>query len=235
MKRKLIYAVDDEKDILDIIQVNLSYGGYDVLTYQSARAALEALSDNMPDLILLDIMMDEMDGYEFCRRIRSVEKYSSIPIIFLTAKSEEFDKVLGLELGGDDYMTKPFSIKELSSRVKAVLRRSGTSTVKDTSDTACITYKGLRFYPDQYTLIIDDKQVKLTKTEFEMLHLFLKHPGKVYSRDNIIDSTRGNDVYVIDRTIDVHIMNLRKKLGKYKNIVTTISGIGYGFKETDDV
>ncbi|MBN1499590.1 MAG: response regulator [Spirochaetes bacterium] len=236
MKKK-IFAIDDEEELLEIIRINLGSANFDVELFSSAEKALEQLKKNIiPDLILLDIMMDGMDGYEFCKALRENAVYQNIPVIFLSAKSEEFDKVLGLELGGDDYLTKPFSIKELISRIKAVLRRSssaGSSNTEKSSSTQIIKYKGLELNPESYRLTIDSKNVKLTKTEFELLHLFLRTPEKVFSRDNIIDSVRGNNVYVVDRTIDVHIMNLRKKLGPYKNIVTTFSGVGYGFKETE--
>ena len=228
--RKKLFVIDDEKDIQDIVMVNLSSQNLDVLTFSSAEEALEELTRTRPDLILLDVMMDGMDGFEFCKRLRSNAEYKDIPIIFLSARSEEFDKVLGLELGGDDYVTKPFSIKELSSRIKAVLRRSDTRAKEILSEKK-LAYKGLELFPEKYSLRIDGKPVKLTKTEFEILFLFLKHREKIFTRDNIIDSIRGADVYVIDRTIDVHIMNLRKKLGKYKNVISTFSGVGYGFRE----
>ena len=228
--RKKLFVIDDEKDIQDIVMVNLSSQNLDVLTFSSAEEALEELTRTRPDLILLDVMMDGMDGFEFCKRLRSNGEYKDIPIIFLSARSEEFDKVLGLELGGDDYVTKPFSIKELSSRIKAVLRRSDTRAKEILSEKK-LAYKGLELFPEKYSLRIDGKSVKLTKTEFEILFLFLKHREKIFTRDNIIDSIRGADVYVIDRTIDVHIMNLRKKLGKYKNVISTFSGVGYGFRE----
>ena len=229
--KKLIYVVDDEQDIQDILQINLEKEGYKVEPFSSAEEALKALrrADN-PDLIILDIMMEGMDGYEFCKKIRSTRGLNAIPIIFLSAKMEEFDKVLGLELGGDDYITKPFGIKELKSRVKAILRRFDAARISG-NDTRLLTYKGLELNADYYELKIDDEDVKLTKTEFGILELFLRNPGKIFSRDNIIDSIKGHDVYVVDRTIDVHIMNLRKKLGNYKNIITTFSGVGYGFKE----
>jgi DNA-binding response OmpR family regulator len=201
-----------------------------VLTFSSGEEALEGMKKAKPDLIVLDIMMDGMDGYEFCRRLRASGEHRNIPVIFLSAKSDELDKVLGLELGGDDYMTKPFSIKEISSRIKAVLRRSDTRAHEILNEKK-IAYKGLELFPEKYSLKIDGKGVKLTKTEFEILFLFLKHQEKTFTRDNIIDSIRGEDVYVIDRTVDVHIMNLRKKLGKYKNVISTFSGVGYGFKE----
>lgn len=227
---KKIFVVDDETDIQEILKINLSRNNYDVSAFSSAEEAFNALKKSIPDLIVLDIMMSGMDGYEFCKILRSANEYKNIPIVFLSAKSEEFNKVLGLELGGDDYVTKPFSINELISRIKAILRRTEKG-VEEPALENILTYKGVLLNPDNYTLKVDGADIKVTKTEFEILRLFLKHRGKIFSRDNILDSIRGNDVYVIDRTIDVHIMNLRKKLGNYKNIISTFSGVGYGFKE----
>jgi DNA-binding response OmpR family regulator len=227
--KKHIFVIDDEKDIRAILKVNLENEGYFVSLFSSASEAAKGFESTTPDLIILDIMMEGKDGYEFCKDIRSDKKLKSVPIIFLSAKSEEFDKILGLELGGDDYITKPFSIKELRSRVKAVLRRSGEAS--DEGKAKVLKYKAVELNLEQYSLRIDDEEIKLTKTEINMLSLFMENPGKIFSRDNIINSVRGEDVFVIDRTIDVHIMNLRKKLGPYKNIITTFSGIGYGFKE----
>lgn len=228
--KKIIFVIDDEKDIRDILKVNLLQEGYEVFTFPSASEAAKGFESDSPDLIILDIMMEGKDGYEFCREIRGNERLKGIPVIFLSARSEEFDKVLGLELGGDDFITKPFSIKELKSRVKAVLRRTSSDSQKETQN-AILRYKGVELNTEQYSLSVDGEDIKLTKTEFNMLVLFMGNPGKIFSRDNIIDSVRGHDVYVVDRTIDVHIMNLRKKLGEYKNIITTFSGVGYGFKE----
>ncbi|HSV98324.1 MAG TPA: response regulator [Spirochaetota bacterium] len=229
MKKK-IFVVDDEKDIQEILKVNLSLQNFDVRVFSSGEDALAELKNGLPDLILLDIMMDGMDGFEFCKTLRTNADYRDVPVIFLSAKTEEFDRVLGLELGGDDYISKPFSIKEIGARVKAVLRRTDTMTRQILIEKK-IAYKGVELFPEKYALKIDGKSVKLTKTEFEILFLFLRHQEKIFTRDNIIDSIRGDDVYVIDRTIDVHIMNLRKKLGKYKNIISTFSGVGYGFRE----
>ncbi len=228
--RKKIFVVDDEKDIQEILKINLSMQNLDVRAFSSGEEALAELKHGLPDLILLDVMMDGMDGFEFCKLLRANADYRDVPVIFLSAKTEEFDRVLGLELGGDDYIAKPFSMKEVGARVKAVLRRTDTKTRQILNEKK-IAYKGVELFPEKYALKIDGKSVKLTKTEFEILFLFLKHPEKIFTRDNIIDSIRGDDVYVIDRTIDVHIMNLRKKLGKYKNIISTFSGVGYGFKE----
>ncbi|MBP7582571.1 MAG: response regulator transcription factor [Spirochaetes bacterium] len=229
---KLIFVIDDEKDIRNILKVNLAEAGYDVKTSPSAEEALPALGDALPDLIILDIMMGGMDGYEFCRRLRSSDEYRAIPIIFLSARTEEFDRVLGLELGGDDYVSKPFGIKELLSRVKAVLRRAEPREAPPQEGAReKLKYKDLELSPENFQATIEGRDLQLTKSEFLILNLFMKYPGKIFTRDNIINSIRGEDVYVIDRTIDVHIMNIRKKLGPYKRVIKTLSGIGYGFKE----
>lgn len=227
MKKK-IFVIDDERDIQDILRINLAAEGYEVLTFGSAEETRRALTKGRPDLFILDIMLGTTDGYDFCRELKSARETKSIPIIFLSAKSEEIDKVLGLELGADDYLTKPFGLKELKSRVKVVLRRSCTP---EESEPNRIAYRGIELFPENYQVTIDGKDAPLTKTEFLMLALFLKNPGKIFTRDNIIDSIKGDNVYVIDRTIDVHIMNLRKKLCEYKDIIKTFSGVGYGLKE----
>lgn len=232
--RKKIFVLDDEDDILEIITVNLEAAGYAVECFNRPSLARTALAGGtVPDLFILDIMMPETDGYDFCRYLKSTEAFRAIPVIFLSAKTDEFDKVLGLELGADDYLAKPFSVKELASRVKAVLRRYDSPAAAADTRAKALTYKGLQLFPEEYRVTVDGAPVKLTKTEFDILHLFLKHPGKIFSRDNIIDSIRGNDIYVVDRTIDVHIMNLRKKIGAYKNVVSTYSGVGYGFKHDE--
>ena len=229
---KTVFVIDDEKDLQKILKVNLAEAGYDVRTFSSGEEALLGLDNFVPDLIILDIMMGGMDGYEFCRRLRSSSEFRKIPIIFLSARSEEFDRVLGLELGGDDYISKPFSIKELLSRVKAVLRRAEPAEDLNATGAGKILKHGsLELNPENFQATIDGKDLELTKSEFLILNLFMKHPGKIFTRDNIINSIRGDDVYVIDRTIDVHIMNIRKKLGPYKKSIKTLSGIGYGFKE----
>ena len=233
MKKRVI-VVDDEKDIREILEVDLKSEGYDVISLSSGASALEHLKKNPhADLIILDIMMEGIDGYEFCKIINSDDVLKKIPILFLSAKAEEFDKVLGFELGGDDYLTKPFGMKELKSRVKALIRRTSAEKISD--DTSLFKYKGVELDMLGYSLKVDGEDVKLTKTEFEMLLLFLKNRGKIFTRDNIIDSIKGSDVYVIDRTIDVHIMNLRKKLGNYGKIISTFSGVGYGFKDLKEL
>jgi two-component system, OmpR family, alkaline phosphatase synthesis response regulator PhoP len=228
MKKK-IFVVDDEKDIRDILSVNIVKQNYEVTAFASAEKALEGMKKTTPDLIILDIMMEGMDGFEFCKTIRQSGSHKNIPIIFLSARTEEFDRVLGLELGADDYVSKPFSVKELMSRIKAVLRRSEGERAAAESEK--FAYKGIEINPGRYSVSVDGKAVRVTKTEFEILQLFIRYPEKIFSRDNIIDSIRGDDVYITDRTVDVHIMNLRKKLGKYKDIIYTFPGVGYGIKE----
>ncbi|MEJ5362860.1 MAG: response regulator transcription factor [Spirochaetota bacterium] len=222
-----IYVVDDEKDIREILKVNLQKNGYDVATFASAEEVIKQLAITKPDLLILDIMMSGMDGLDLCKHIRASNTLKDIPILFLSAKSAELDKVLGLELGADDYITKPFSIHELIARVKAILRRL---QVKEETPKEVLTYKGIVLYPEKFSITIDKNPIDLTKTEFLILKLFMQYPGKIFSRDNIIDSIRGDNVYVIDRTVDVHIMNLRKKLGHYKDAIKTYSGVGYGLK-----
>ncbi|MGB4268837.1 MAG: response regulator transcription factor [Spirochaetota bacterium] len=222
-----IYVVDDEKDIREILKVNLQKNGYDVATFASAEEVIKQLAITKPDLLILDIMMSGMDGLDLCKHIRASSTLKDIPVLFLSAKSAELDKVLGLELGADDYITKPFSIHELIARVKAILRRA---QVKEETPKEVLTYQGIVLHPEKFSVTIDKNPIDLTKTEFLILKLFMQYPGKIFSRDNIIDSIRGDNVYVIDRTVDVHIMNLRKKLGHYKDAIKTYSGVGYGLK-----
>lgn len=223
-----IFVVDDEKDICEIVKINLEKNGYEVKTFLSAEEALKIMKSEKPDLLILDIMLGGMDGLEMCKMMRLADDLKLVPILFLSAKSAEVDKVLGLELGADDYLTKPFSIHELAARVKAILRRSAPSPGMPFKEV--LAYKGIELYADKYLVSVDGNEISLTKTEFEILKLFMEYPGKIFSRDNIIDSVRGDDVYVIDRTVDVHVMNLRKKLGPYKEAIKTYSGVGYGLK-----
>jgi two-component system, OmpR family, alkaline phosphatase synthesis response regulator PhoP len=226
--KKILFAVDDEKDILDILRINLSAEGYDVHVFSSVAEVRKALKALRPDLFILDIMMEGTDGYDFCKEVKTSKETRAIPIIFLSAKSEEIDKVLGLELGADDFVTKPFGIKELKSRIKVVLKRS---CIQEDDGSTIISHGGIVLNPSHFNVTVDGADAGLTKTEFYLLQLFLKNPGKIFTRDNLIDSIKGDNVYVVDRTIDVHVMNLRKKLGPYKDMIKTFSGVGYGLKE----
>lgn len=216
-----ILVVDDEKDICDILQFNLEHEGYKVDLANSAEEALSILTDKH-DLIILDVMMGGMSGFKMAEWLRKEEK--TVPIIFLTAKNTENDMLTGFSLGGDDYMSKPFSVKELIARVKSVLKRAGSS--KKTSQTLW-QYEGLTIDILNNRVIIDDVEVSLTKKEFEILSLLSQTSPNVYTRSEILNQVWGDNEFVLDRTVDVHITRLRKKLGEYASIIVNRSGFGY--------
>ena len=219
-----ILVIDDEQDIREILEFNLSSEGFLIDTIESAEKALE-LKLEQYDLLLVDIMMGGMNGYKFASHIRSKLKLD-VPIIFLTAKSEENDLLTGFNVGGDDYISKPFSIKELVVRIKAVLKRGG-SKKKEKS----IKFKGLKIDMDRHIVTIDDKRIDLTKKEFEILDLLLEHKGKYITREEILNIVWSNDVVVTERNVDVNITRLRKKIGKYGNLIKGKSGFGYCFDD----
>ncbi|MBI4833391.1 MAG: response regulator transcription factor [Planctomycetes bacterium] len=221
---KTILVIDDEKDLIKLIEHHLSKEGFLVIGAKDGIQGLEIIRKHKPDLILLDIMLPGMDGLEVCKRLKISAESSKIPVIMLTAKAQETDKVVGLELGADDYITKPFSPRELVARVKAVLRRFKESESKKqlTIEDIVIDYSGR-------TVAIKDKLLSLTNTEFNLLWHLANNMGKVVSRDELISAGRGDDAMVIDRTIDVHIASLRKKMGKYKSRIETIRSVGYKF------
>jgi DNA-binding response OmpR family regulator len=221
MKRILI--VDDEQDLLDILQFNLEAEGYAVKTATSAEEALVAGMEGI-DLILLDVMMAGMSGFKMAETIRSNSAARSVPIIFLTARDSEEDRLRGFELGGDDYIPKPFSIREVLARVKAVLRRTGEDTQ------SVVRYEGLEVNADHKSVLIDGVSVAFTRTEFDLLKLLLEHPGHVFSRQELISRVWPDDVVVLDRTVDVNITRLRKKIGRYASNIVTRSGFGYCFE-----
>ena len=221
---KTILVIDDEKDLIKLIDLHLSKEEYLVISAKNGIEGLDIALKHKPDLILLDIMMPKLDGLEVCKRLKSATETSSIPVVMLTAKAQETDKVIGLELGADDYITKPFSPRELVARVKAVLRRSEPAKLKDalTIDDISISYKGR-------TVEVKNKKIDLTQTEFNLLWHLANRRGQVISRDDLITAGRGDDAMVIDRTIDVHIASLRKKLGKSGSVIETVRGVGYKF------
>jgi len=221
---KTILVIDDEKDLIKLIDLHLSKEGYLVIGAKNGIEGLDIALKHKPDLILLDIMMPKLDGLEVCKRLKSATETSRIPVVMLTAKAQETDKVIGLELGADDYITKPFSPRELVARVKAVLRRSEPAKLKDalTVGDITISYAGR-------TVEVKNKKIELTQTEFNLLWHLMNRPGRVISRDDLITAGRGDDAMVIDRTIDVHIASLRKKLGKSGSVIETVRGVGYKF------
>lgn len=219
----LIAVVDDEEDICDLITVNLKKNGYSVKTFGDARAFFRWLKNNTPDLVILDVMLPDTDGFEICKQLKKDAGYSGIPVIMLTAKADESDKIVGLELGADDYVTKPFSPKELAARVKAVLRRNEHKL----GDKVISVSSMLKIHPESYSASVEGKKIELTATEFKILHILASSAGKVFSRDKLLDHLWGEEKIVVDRTIDVHIRHLREKLGKAGELIKNIRGVGY--------
>lgn len=222
-KETRILVVDDEKTICEVLKLNLELSGYTVDTALSAEDAMQ-LNLQSYSLILLDVMMGEMSGFEFASKLRSNPETKEIPIIICTAKDTENDLIEGFNRGVDDYIKKPFSMKELVLRVKSVLRR-----VQKEDHSGTLEYETLRLDIGKKECFIDNEEIQLTKKEFEILHLFLSNLGKIFSREEILDKVWDDDVLVIDRTIDVNINRLRKKIGRYGINVITKLGYGYGF------
>ncbi len=225
-----ILVVEDEDAIRGMLMMVLEQAGFMPIAAADAEDAQKILDDKLPDLILLDWMLPGMSGAEWARRLKKEALYQEIPIILLTARGEEEDKVRGLEIGADDYMTKPFSPKELVARIRAVLRRSGK-----TQGQPQIILGDLILDTEQHRLSINDKPVEVSPTEFRLMHFFMTHPNKVYSRSQILDQVWGRSVYIEERTIDVHIRRLRKILEEFgrEDIVQTVRGFGYRFSLVD--
>ena len=225
-----ILVVEDEDAIRGMLMMVLEQAGFMPIAAADAEDAQKVLDDNLPDLILLDWMLPGISGVEWARRLKKEPIYRDIPIILLTARGEEEDKVRGLEIGADDYMTKPFSPKELVARIRAVLRRSGKIQGQ-----AQITLGDLMLDTEQHRLSIGDKQLEVSPTEFRLMHFFMTHPDKVYSRTQLLDQVWGRSVYIEERTIDVHIRRLRKILEEYgrEDLVQTVRGFGYRFSLVD--
>jgi two-component system alkaline phosphatase synthesis response regulator PhoP len=228
MSVQKILIVDDEKDIVDLLKYNLEKEGYQVITAFDGTAALEK-AFLKPDLILLDIMMPGDDGFEVCKQIRKNPSISNIPIIFLTAKNSETDEVLGLELGADDFIEKPISIRKIIARIKNVLRKK-KERLEDGKN-IILKFRDLLIDRSSYTVRLKNKDLFFPKKEFEILSFLLSNRGKVFSRNSLLNSIWGEEVYVVDRTIDVHIRKIREKLGEYGDYIETIKGVGYRFIE----
>ncbi len=231
MERKTVLIIDDEKDLLELVGYNLEKEGFVVREAADGESGLTAAVRELPDVIILDLMLPGIDGLEVCRSLRSNERTARIPLIMLTAKSAETDRVLGLELGADDYITKPFSPRELTARIKAVLRRASLPQ----SPPEVIQRRKLTVDLSRREVTCGKTAILLTATEFRLLQFFALHPGRVYTRDQLIDNALGKEISVLDRTIDVHITGLRKKLGSCGKYIETVRGFGYRFKEEDDL
>jgi two-component system alkaline phosphatase synthesis response regulator PhoP len=224
MSTAKILLVDDEKDILELVGFNLEKEGYEVHTASDGRKALEIARKIHPDLVLLDVMMPEMDGMETCREMRDDPKLKNMMIAFLTARGEDYSQLAGFDAGADDYIQKPIKTRILISRVKAMLRRSAT----ETSSSPAVRPAGISIDKERYLVYKDGEELSLPKKEFELLTLLASAPGRVFTRDTILNKVWGNDVIVGDRTIDVHIRKLREKLGDES--FKTIKGVGYKFE-----
>ncbi|MGD8869866.1 MAG: response regulator [Gemmatimonadales bacterium] len=229
MKTEKIVVIEDEADILEVIEYNLRREGFDVVSSESGEDGLEKVESAAPDLILLDLMLPEIDGIELCRRLKSDPLTAGIPIIMVTAKGEESDVVLGLGVGADDYVTKPFSPKELIARVKAVLRRGKLRV--DTERKDRIVRDGVVVDIKRHEVRVDGESVSFTATELRLLHFLASHPGRVFTRDHLLSRVIGEDAIVIDRNIDVHVRAIRKKLGAHRDLIETVRGVGYRFRE----
>ncbi len=228
-KRESILVVEDEEDILEVIRYNLAREGYRVHGVRDGEEALDRIRKDNPNLVLLDLMLPGIDGLSICRRIKEDPVTRMIPVVMVTAKGEESDVVLGLGLGADDYVVKPFSPRELVARVKAVLRRG--PLVEERADGERITKDTLVVDIARHEVRVDDLPVTMTATEMRLLHFLAAHPGRVFTRDHLLSRVIGEHAVVIDRNIDVHIGTIRKKLGSQRDLIETVRGVGYRFRE----
>jgi two-component system phosphate regulon response regulator PhoB len=228
MAKATILVIEDEEDILELVRYNLAKEGYEVICATTGEEGLGVARSKLPTLVVLDLMLPGVDGLEVCRLLKADAKARHIPIVILTARSEEADIVAGLELGADDYVTKPFSPRVLVARVRAALRRMRKEPV---SETATVKIHDLIIHPGRHEVLVEGEPVELTYTEFGILHFLARHPGWVFTRSQIVDAVRGDDYPVTDRSVDVQIVGLRKKLGPHGRYIETVRGVGYRLKE----
>lgn len=227
--KKTILVVDDEADIRDLLRYNLEQEGYLVDIAEDGQRALDKISQQKPDLILLDLMIPGVSGLDLCKHMKKHSHLETVPIIMISAKSSETDVIVGLELGADDYITKPFSPKEVVARVKAIFRRFDEK--RSAEPPKELIFEDLRMDLSRYEVKVEGKEVRLTSTEFKILQCLLGRPGHVFTRDELIDFALGKEISVVDRTIDVHITNLRKKIGRFGAYIESIRAVGYRFKD----
>jgi two-component system phosphate regulon response regulator PhoB len=228
MPKTKVLVVEDDQAISEILVYNLEKAGFDVFKSSDGRDGLNQAQLRLPDLILLDVMLPVMDGTEVCRRLRAQPETATATIIMLTAKSEESDQLIGFSVGADDYVTKPFSVRVLLERIKALLRRKSKITEDETD---VVTRLGITLDRRRYRVTVDEDIVDLTKSEFRLLDTLIRQPGRAFDRSELIDSALGEDTLVLERTIDVHIRALRKKIGEKSEAIETVRGIGYRFRE----
>jgi len=226
--QQTILVVDDEEDILELLKYNLEKEGYRALTARNGKKAIEVAQKNV-DLIILDVMMPEMDGLEVCKTLRSNAETEDIPVVFLTARDSEVDEVVGLELGADDYITKPVRVRTLIARIKRILRRRTHEAEKPSGGSIFIGE--IEILPENYIVRIAGREIPFPRKEFQVLLFLVRHPDRVVKRETLLNEIWGRDVYVIDRTVDVHIRKIREKLGKHAQLIDTVKGVGYRFKK----
>ena len=224
-----IALVDDEQDILELVSLHLKKNHFSVREFSDGSSFIKYLNSEKPDLVVLDLMLPDADGFEICKYMKRKMNLSHIPIVMLTAKSEETDTILGLELGADDYIRKPFSPNELIARVKTVLRR--IESRRETETLEKISVGNITIDPDKHEVFVDGNQVELTSAEFRILQLLASEKGRVFSRNRILDHLWGNEKIVVDRTVDVHIRHLRSKIGSASKLIRNVHGVGYKLEE----
>lgn len=230
MKNRIL-LVDDEKDIVEFLQYNLEQEGFEVFSAYNGEDAIRTLIKK-PDLVILDVMMPKMDGFEVCRRIRQMNGMENLPVIFLTAKSTEKDEIYGLEIGADDFIRKPISPKKLIARVKSNLRRTDAGSENKVFSSK-IKIGQLQIDRENYSVKLNAQDIILPRKEFEILYYLASHPGKVFGREVILRDVWGTDIFVVERTVDVHIRKIREKFGQYAEMIETIKGVGYRFKSPE--
>ena len=231
MKKKKIMVVDDEPDIRELVKFNLEKEGFDVISVADGETALEEVRTRHPDLIILDVMLPGINGIEVCYRLKSEAAFKTIPIVMLSAKSDESDQLVGLKIGADDYLVKPFSPKVLVAKISAIIRRSETVASSTQHEEPVIRYKGLFMNPNDFSVSYEEQPLKLTAVEYKILYFLARKPGRVYTRERILEKVRGDDVIITGRTVDVHILSLRRKLGDAADLIETVRGIGYRVRE----
>jgi two-component system phosphate regulon response regulator PhoB len=229
MPRMRVLIIEDERGLTDVLEYNLKREGYDTIVANDGQEGLRKAQTLLPDLILLDIMLPGLSGFDVCRELRGGERTRDIPIIIISAKAEETDQVVGFSLGADDYVTKPFSVKVLLQRIKALQRRVEGAT----EPVDVIEYLGVRIDRVRHRAYAEDRELDLTPTEFRLLECLLRQPGRAFTRHQLMDAAIGEGAIVLERTIDVHIKTLRKKLGT-SDLIETVRGVGYRFRETRD-
>ena len=230
MEKTKIVVVEDEADILEVIDYNLSKEGFDVSSSTDGLEGMALVQKEIPDLVLLDLMLPGMDGIEICQTLKADSATRSISIIMVTAKGEESDIVLGLGIGADDYVLKPFRPRELIARVKSVLRRG---RLKEEVNEDIVSIDGMVIDCNRHEVRLEGKKINLTAMEFKLLHFLASHPGRVFTREHILNNVSSEDAYIIDRNIDVHIRSIRKKLDKQRDLIETIHRVGYRFRDEE--